>query len=216
MHAARCFDAAATGITLSDPQALIARSRIEKAGLSDICQVEVRDYRDVPGDARFDKIASIGMVEHVGLTNLPTFFRVAWRLLRPGGAFLLHGITESPASKAGGGPSFVDRYIFPDSALPGIGELLKAGEDCGFEVRDVESLREHYVLTLRLWKKRLEANREQAVRSATKGAYELWRLFMAGAAYRFRIGHYNLYQTLLVKPDNGASGLPITRTDWYA
>jgi hypothetical protein len=141
---------------------------------------------------------------------------VAWRLLRPGGAFLLHGITESPASKAGGGPSFVDRYIFPDSALPGIGELLQAGEDCGFEVRDVESLREHYVLTLRHWKKRLEANREQAVRSATKGAYELWRLFMAGAAYRFRIGHYNLYQTLLVKPDNGASGLPITRNDWYA
>jgi cyclopropane-fatty-acyl-phospholipid synthase len=218
MHAARRFDVSAVGITLSEPQARLARNRIEQAGLSHLCRVDVSDYRDLTGDEAFDTIASIGMVEHVGLANLPTFLRTAWRLLRPGGALLLHGIAESPESKArsGAGASFADRYVFPDSALPGLGDLLRVAEDCGFEVRDVESLREHYLLTLRHWRERLEANREQAIRSATTGAYELWRLFMAGSAYRFRIGHYNLYQTLLVKTDNGASRLPLTRDDWYA
>jgi cyclopropane-fatty-acyl-phospholipid synthase len=176
----------------------------------------VRDYREMPGEGTFDKIASIGMVEHVGIGNLPDYLRTVWRLLRPGGAFLLHGIAESPESKARRGPSFADRYIFPDSELPGIGMLLQSAEDCGFEVRDVESLREHYVLTLRRWRERLEANREPAVRAASQAAYELWRLFMAGSAHRFRIGHYNLYQTLLVKPDHGASHLPLTRKNWYA
>jgi len=216
IHAARHFGVDAIGITLSEPQALLARGRIQQARASESCQVEVRDYREMPVDARFDKIASVGMVEHVGLANLPEYLRTAWRLLRPGGAFLLHGIGESPASKARRGPSFADHYVFPDSELPEIGALLQAAEACGFEVRDVESLREHYVLTLRRWRERLEENREQAVRSASAGAYELWRLFMAGSAYRFRIGHYNLYQTLLVKPDRGASKLPLTRADWYA
>ena len=215
VHAARRFGVDAIGITLSEPQAHLARGRIQQARLSQTCQVEVRDYRDMPGDVQFDKIASIGMVEHVGLAKLPEYLRTAWRLLRPGGAFLLHGIGESLASKARRGPSFADRYVFPDSELPGIGVLLEAADACGFEVRDVESLREHYVLTLRRWRERLEANREQAVRAASATAYELWRLFMAGAAYRFRIGHYNLYQTLLIKPDDGASRLPLTRTDWY-
>ena len=215
VHAARHFGVDAVGITLSEPQALLARGRIQQARLSDTCQVEVRDYREAAGDGQFDKIASVGMVEHVGLANLPEYLGTAWRLIRPGGAFLLHGIGESPASKARRGPSFADRYVFPDSELPEIGALLQAAEDCGFEVRDVESLREHYVLTLRRWRERLEANRDQAIHSASAAAYELWRLFMAGAAYRFRIGHYNLYQTLLVKPDRGASRLPLTRADWY-
>ena len=216
VHAGRHFGVNAVGITLSEPQALLARGRIQQARLSDTCQVEVRDYREAAGDGQFDKIASVGMVEHVGLANLPEYLGTAWRLLRPGGAFLLHGIGESPASKARRGPSFADRYVFPDSELPEIGALLQAAEACGFEVRDVESLREHYVLTLRRWRERLEANRDQAIHSASAAAYELWRLFMAGAAYRFRIGHYNLYQTLLVKPDRGASRLPLTRADWYA
>jgi cyclopropane-fatty-acyl-phospholipid synthase len=215
IHAARKFAVNALGITLSEPQALLARARIQQAGLSATSQVEVRDYRDVEGEATFDKIASMGMVEHVGSGKLPEYLRTAWRLLRPGGAFLLLGIAESPASKARGGPSFADHYVFPDSELPGIGELLQAAETCGFEVRDVESLREHYVLTLRRWRERLEASRESAIRAANRGAYDLWRLFMAGSAYRFRIGDYNLYQTLLVKPDNGASKLPLTRDDWY-
>jgi cyclopropane-fatty-acyl-phospholipid synthase len=212
MHAARNYGVHARGITLSEPQALFARSRIDDAGLGDLCQIDVQDYRDMPDGARFDKIASIGMVEHVGVTNVRAFIQAAWQLLRPGGAFLLHGISESPASKA---PFFSDRYVFPDSDLPAIGALQQTAKGCGFEIRDVESLREHYVLTLRHWGERLKANRERAIRAAGRGAYEVWRLFMAGAAYRFRIGHYNLYQTLLIKPDDGESKLPLTRHDWY-
>jgi cyclopropane-fatty-acyl-phospholipid synthase len=106
--------------------------------------------------------------------------------------------------------------VFPDSELLQIGDLLRQAERCGFEIRDVESLREHYMLTLRRWRQRLEGNRDAAIRAAGSGAYELWRLFMAGSAYRFRIGHYNLYQALLVKPTGGPSGLPLTRADWYA
>lgn len=217
IHAARHFDVEATGITLSEPQVLLARERIALAGLGGVCRVDLRDYREMsPGDGLFDKIASVGMVEHVGIARLPEYFAAAWRLLRPGGAFLLHGIGETPASKARRGPSFADHYVFPDSELPGLGALTDAAEAAGFEVRDVENLREHYVLTLRSWRARLERNRATAVRAAGETAYELWRLFMAGSAYRFRIGHYLLYQTLLVKPDHGVSGLPLTRGDWYA
>lgn len=215
IHAARYFGAEAVGVTLSEPQGHLAQAKIHEADVGRLCRVDIRDYRDVPGEAQFDKVASIGMVEHVGVANLPLYLRAVWRLLRPGGAFLLHGIAESPASKARGGPFFGDRYIFPDSELPRVGEVLQAAEDCGFEVRDVESLREHYLLTLRHWRRRLEANHEATVRVAGRGAYDLWRVFLAGAAYRFRIGHYNLYQTLLVKPDGGASKLPLTRADWY-
>jgi cyclopropane-fatty-acyl-phospholipid synthase len=216
LHAARHFGVQTVGITLSEPQAELARSRIMAAGLGDACRVDVCDYRKMGGDGTFDAIASVGMVEHVGIARLPEYFAAAWRLLRPGGAFLLHGIGETPASKARRGPSFADHYVFPDSELPGLGSLSDAAEAAGFEVRDVENLREHYVLTLRQWRARLELNREAAVRAAGEGAYELWRLFMAGSAYRFRIGHYLLYQTLLVKPDDGASHLPLTREDWYA
>jgi len=216
LHAARHFGVQTVGITLSEPQAALARSRIMAAGVGDACCVEVCDYREMPGDTPFDKIASVGMVEHVGAARLPEYFAAAWRLLRPGGAFLLHGIGETPASKARRGPSFADHYVFPDSELPGLGTLSDAAEAAGFEVRDVENLREHYVLTLRRWRERLELNRAAAVRAAGESAYELWRLFMAGSAYRFRIGHYLLYQTLLVKPDDGASHLPLTRADWYA
>lgn len=216
IHAARYFGAEAVGVTLSEPQARLAQAKLHEADVDRQCRVDIRDYRDLPGEAQFDKIASIGMVEHVGLVNLPLYLRVAWRLLRPGGAFLLQGVAESPASKARGGPFFADRYIFPDSELPRVGEVLQAAEDCGFEVRDVESLREHYLLTLRQWRRRLEANRDAAVRAAGRGAYDLWRVFLAGSAYRFRIGHYNLYQTLLLKPEGGLSKLPPTRADWYA
>jgi len=215
IHAAKAFGANAVGITLSEPQALLARAKARGADISRSCRIDILDYRDFPRRDEFDKIASIGMVEHVGVANLPRYFEIVWQLLRPGGVFLLHGITETPQSKASAGPSFADRYVFPDSELPEIGELLRGAERSGFEIRDVENLREHYLLTLRCWRERLERNRATAVRAAGAAAYELWRLFMAGAAYRFRIGQYNLYQILLVKPAGGTTELPLTRADWY-
>jgi cyclopropane-fatty-acyl-phospholipid synthase len=216
IHAALLHGVDATGITLSRPQAELANERIRQAGVSDRCRVEFRDYRDVgePGD--FDKLVSVGMFEHVGESRLAEYFGRAFRLLRPGGVFLNHGIACNPAFPPVPGPSFADHYVFPDGELVPLGVTLRAAEANGFEVRDVESLREHYVLTLRHWVRRLEARREEACRAAGEKAYRLWRLYMAGAAHKFRTGRNNVYQALLVKPDRGASGLPLTRSDWYA
>jgi cyclopropane-fatty-acyl-phospholipid synthase len=206
----------AVGITLSRPQATLASERIREAGMTGRCRVEVCDYRDVDEPVVFDKLVSVGMFEHVGKSCLAEYFRRAFRLLCPGGLFLNHGIACNPAFPPVPGPSFSDHYVFPDGELIPISDTLSAAEANGFEVRDVESLREHYVLTLRHWVRRLEARREEACRAAGEMAYRLWRLYMAGAAYKFRTGRNNVYQVLLAKPDQGASGLPLTRAAWYA
>jgi cyclopropane-fatty-acyl-phospholipid synthase len=216
IHAALLHGVDATGITLSRPQAELANERIRQAGVSDRCRVEFRDYRDVGEPGAFDKLVSVGMFEHVGESRLAEYFGRAFRLLRPGGVFLNHGIACNPAFPPVPGPSFADHYVFPDGELVPLGVTLRTAEANGFEVRDVESLREHYVLTLRHWVRRLEARREEACRAAGEKAYRLWRLYMAGAAHKFRTGRNNVYQALLVKPDRGASGLPLTRSDWYA
>jgi cyclopropane-fatty-acyl-phospholipid synthase len=216
IHAALLHGVDATGITLSRPQAELANERIRQAGVSDRCRVEFRDYRDVGEPGAFDQLVSVGMFEHVGESRLAEYFGRAFRLLRPGGVFLNHGIACNPAFPPVPGPSFADHYVFPDGELVPLGVTLRAAEANGFEVRDVESLREHYVLTLRHWVRRLEARREEACRAAGEKAYRLWRLYMAGAAHKFRTGRNNVYQALLVKPDRGASGLPLTRSDWYA
>jgi cyclopropane-fatty-acyl-phospholipid synthase len=214
IHAAAHYGADAVGITLSVPQALVARQRIRDARLSDKCRVEVWDYRELEPGQQYDKIASIGMFEHVGAALLPEYFSRAWDLLRAGGVFLNHGIGYS-ATYRKRGPSFSDRYVFPDGELVPISTILRAAELSGFEVRDVESLREHYALTLRHWVRRLEARADQARSITDDVTYRTWRLYMAGAAHGFRTGRLNVYQTLLAKPLHGESGLPLTREDWY-
>lgn len=216
LHAALRYGVEAVGITLSRPQAELASERIRDAGLAGRCRVTVCDYRDIDEAEAFDKLVSVGMFEHVGESRLGEYFGRTFRLLRTGGVFLNHGIACSPAAPPVPGPSFTDHYVFPDGELIPIGTTLRAAEEKGFEVRDVESLREHYALTLLHWVRRLEARREEACRAAGEVAYRLWRLYMAGAAHRFRTGRNNVYQTLLVKPCRGASGLPLTRADWYA
>jgi cyclopropane-fatty-acyl-phospholipid synthase len=215
VHAAACYGVQAVGITLSVRQAEVARRRIRDAGLNDRCRVEVCDYRDLELDASFDKIVSVGMFEHVGEAQLPEYFSHVWRLLRPGGAFLNSGIADS-ATYVRHGPSFIDHYVFPDGELVPISRALRAAEKSGFEVRDAESMREHYALTLRHWVHRLEANSEQAKRLTDETTYRIWRLYMAASAHAFRTARLNLYQVLLVKPANGKSGLPLTRADWYS
>ncbi len=216
LHAATRWGVEALGITLSRPQAELANERIRAAGAADRCRVEVRDYRDVEGPETFDKLVSVGMFEHVGESRLAEYFGRAFRLLRPGGVFLNHGIACHPAFPPVPGPSFTDHYVFPDGELIPVNATLRAAETNGFEVRDVESLREHYVLTLLHWVRRLEARRKEACRAAGETAYRLWRLYMAGAAHKFRTGRNNVYQVLLVKSDRGKSGLPLSRADWYA
>jgi cyclopropane-fatty-acyl-phospholipid synthase len=227
MRAAERYGVDATGITLSEPQAALARERIAAAGLGERCRIEVRDYRDLPADARFDKIASVGMVEHVGLSRLPEYFGHAYRLLAPGGLFLNHGIVslgKRPAklSRALGRPlqrwgSFIERYVFPDGELVSPTEMLGPAERAGFEVRDAESLREHYARTLRHWVGRLEARRDEAIALVGEPTYRIWRIYMAGSAASFAAGRTGIVQWLLGKRDGGGTiHLPATRADLYA
>jgi cyclopropane-fatty-acyl-phospholipid synthase len=214
MHAARNYGVRALGITNSVQQAELAQERIRKAGLTDLCEVQILDYRALDKDRMFDKIASIGMFEHVGEALLPEYFQRAWDHLRPGGVFLNHGIASSVTTKRKG-PSFIDKYVFPDGDLVSLSTSLGIAEACGFEVRDVESLREHYELTLRHWVQRLQARAEECRKVAGESIYRVWRLYMSGSARAFAIDRVNVYQVLLSRPDHGLSGLPLTREDWF-
>ncbi len=218
--AAERHDVEAVGVTLSRPQAEWARARLEALGLSGRCRVEVMDYRDL-GNEAFDKVASVGMFEHVGARRLPEYFRQVHRLLRPGGVFLNHGIAAlEPRSpfwrrllrREG---AFLGRYIFPDGEIPPFLATARAAAEAGFELRDVESLREHYALTLRAWLAGLERRREEAVRAVGEGTWRAWRLYLAGSAHDFERAGIGVYQALYVKPQDGRSGLPLGREDWY-
>jgi len=213
MHAAQQYGVHALGITLSRPQVQLAQERIRQAGLQDRCRVEYQDYREVSGT--FDKLVSVGMFEHVGGKMLPLYFRKAYSLLRQGGVFLNHGIALSGWEKKPRGQEFSQRYVFPDGELKPIHVTLNAAERAGLEVRDVESLREHYVLTLKSWGRRLDARADEARRLTDETTYRIWRLYIGGSVNGFQSARGNIYQTLLVKPDRGVSGLPLTRLDWY-
>lgn len=222
VYAAEYYGADVTGITLSDPQAAYGRAWIEQAGMKSRARIEVVDYRDLQSFAPFDKVVSVGMFEHVGRDHLPEYFNAAYRALRPGGLFLNHGIARQKAElpkrwerallQRG---KFSQRYVFPDGELVQIGEALSIAEQAGFEVRDVESLREHYARTLRLWVRNLESKYSEAVRITDERTYRTWRLFMAAAARGFESERANIYQALLLKSLPGAVGLPMTRSDLY-
>ncbi len=214
LFAAERYGVEALGITLSEAQVELARERIEQAELGDRCRVELLDYRELDEPA-FDKAVSVGMFEHVGEELLAEYFARVASSLREGGVFLNHGIARAGSSAPRRGPSFLDRYVFPDGELAPIATTLAAAERAGFEVRDVESLREHYTLTLRHWLRRLEAHSREAIAAVGEPTYRVWRLYLAGSAYGFETGRVGVYQTLLVKPDRGKSGLPLTRADWY-
>jgi cyclopropane-fatty-acyl-phospholipid synthase len=220
-YAAERYGVTALGITVSPAQAELARERIAARGLQARCRIALADYRELR-EGPFDKIVSVGMIEHVGVSRLPTYFQQAFRLLRPGGAFLNHGISPAVPRDDGlrsrllreGG--FVQRYVFPDTELPFLHETVAAAVDAGLELRDVESLREHYALTLRHWLGRLERREAEAVRSVGTTAYRIWRLYLAGAAADFERAQNTVFQALYVRPDGGGSGVPLARDDWYA
>ena len=238
LHAASRHGVYAQGITISSQQAAVAAARIEKARLTRNCEVELLDYRKAPGRlSPFDKIASVGMFEHVGLKNLPLYFQTAHKLLKPGGVFLNHGIARSPQQGNRGtlfldrcvvpflrdvlmfrrsrNSSFIDKFVFPDGELVTISQAVRMAESAGFEVRDVENLREHYELTLRRWVEGLQRNADALLRLVGETTYRIWLLYMAGSAAAFQRGDIAVYQTLLSSPDHGHSGLPLTREDWY-
>jgi cyclopropane-fatty-acyl-phospholipid synthase len=228
MHASQHYGVEATGITLSTQQAALANERIAEAGLKDRCKVEIRDYRTLSPDDRYDKIASVGMVEHVGLSHLPVYFESVFRALRPGGLFLNHGIvslTEARPKSIGEeifrrfwkADAFIDTYVFPDGKLTATHDVVAAAERCGFEVRDMESLREHYAMTLRRWVRSLETKSREAIEIVGQRTFRVWRLYMAASAHAFTTGAINVIQTLLAKPDaTGHVDIPLTREDIYA
>jgi cyclopropane-fatty-acyl-phospholipid synthase len=189
----------AIGITLSRSQVEFANQRLAETGLADRARVEERDYREVDDNEGFDALVSVGMFEHVGAALLGTYFQKAIDLLHPRGVFLNHGIASNATIKPRRGPTFTQRYVFPDGELTPINVSLHAVEEVGFEVRDVESLREHYALTLRHWVRRLEEHHQQALQFVSEPTYRVWRLFMSASAHGFSSGTINVYQSLLVK-----------------
>src|SRR6266446_8333677 len=215
IYAAQHYGVEADGITLSPQQAKLARERIKEAGLENRCHVDICDYRELNKPQGYDKIVSVSMAEHIGKPLLPVYFKQAWKLLRPGGVFLNHGINVHSTAPTLG-RDFIHRYVAPDGELVSLVTTLQAAEAGGFEVRDVESLREHYALTLRHWVSRLEAHAGEARHYANEVTYRIWRLYMAASIHAFLTGRANIYQTLLAKPDHGNSRLPLTRSDWYA
>jgi len=213
MHAARHHGARVVGVTISEQQAGLARRRVQEAGLADLVEVRLQDYRDVVGE-RFDAVSSVGMFEHVGVERMGEYFQRVRQLLSPHGRFLNHAISSVGSSRL---PrrSFVYRYVFPDGELIDVGQIVLAMEDAGFEVRDVESLREHYARTLRAWVANLEAGWESAVELVGAPRARVWRLYMAGSVIGFEDGGNGLHQVLGVVPDrSGSSAMPATRDEW--
>ncbi|MEU3840944.1 cyclopropane-fatty-acyl-phospholipid synthase family protein [Streptomyces sp. NPDC028635] len=216
LHAAREHGVSVVGITLSQEQAAYARKRAADEGLTDRIEIRVQDYRDVR-DGPYDAISSIGMAEHVGAERYLEYARSLHALLRPGGRLLNHQIGRRPQRDEGAYDvdAFIDAYVFPDGELQPIGTTVTQLERAGFEVRDVESIREHYALTLRGWVANLEAQWDRAVRLTSPGRARVWRLYMAASAVSFERNRIGVNQVLAVKtPDSGASGMPLRARTW--
>ncbi|MFO1301085.1 MAG: cyclopropane-fatty-acyl-phospholipid synthase family protein [Burkholderiaceae bacterium] len=222
IHAAKHYGVKAVGVTLSTNQYELARERVRQAGLEDRVEIRLQDYRDVPGDASFDRISSIGMFEHVGLKNLRGYFDTVYRLLRPGGIALNHGITSSDADNRSvglGAGDFIDKYVFPDGELPHVSLAIRELSAAGLELADAESLRRHYAKTLWFWSDGFERNVARLTALAGEKRARIWRVYLAGCAHAFAHGWINLYQLLVIRPRLGAGGaqspLPLSREYMY-
>ncbi len=216
LHAAKHYGVQVEGVTLSKRQFEWVERRIQEENLGRCAMVHLMDYRDLSARECYDKIASVGMVEHVGTSHLSQYFETVASLLKPGGLFLNHGIGIGPHPRKNEREGFIQECVFPDSDLQPISQMLAAAEQAHFDVRDVESLREHYAKTLRHWIGRLETRHEEAVTEVGEEAYRIWRLYMAGSAHGFQRGHLSIYQTLLAKTDfYGTANVPSTRKVWY-
>lgn len=213
-HAAREYGVTAVGVTLSLEQATWAQGAIARDGLGASAEVRYADYRDLT-DTDFDTVSSIGLTEHIGVRNYPTYFGFVKGKLKPGGRFLNHCITR-PDNRATDTGAFIDRYVFPDGELSGCGRITAEIQDAGLEVRHVENLREHYALTLKAWCGNLVANWDGCVDEVGIGTARVWGIYMAGSRLGFERNEIQLHQVLAVRPDEtGAAHLPL-RPTWLS
>ncbi|MBT3153253.1 class I SAM-dependent methyltransferase [Streptomyces sp. CHD11] len=216
IHAARDHGVSVVGITLSQEQAAYARKRIAEEGLTDRIEIRVQDYRDV-ADGPYDAISSIGMAEHVGSERYLEYAGALYRLLEPGGRLLNHQIARRPQRDETSYriDDFIDAYVFPDGELAPVGTTVSLLERSGFEVRDVQPIREHYALTLRRWVANLESDWTRAVSLTSPGRARVWLLYMAASALAFERNRLGVNQVLAVRtPGSGASGLPLRPRTW--
>ena len=219
-HAAQHHGMRAHGVTLSQAQFDFATAKVKRLGLEDRVTVELRDFRSLKG-MEFDKIASIGMFEHVGLDNRDGYFSHIRSLLRPRGIYLHHAIarpmkrTEREFRRKRPEFAALVNYIFPGGELDHIGGTTDAMERNGFEVHDTEGWREHYGRTCRLWTENLYANRAAAEAEVGAAKTRIWLIYLAGCALAFERGSVNIFQTVATRKARGASGLPSTREDLY-
>jgi cyclopropane-fatty-acyl-phospholipid synthase len=219
-HAAERYGVEATGITLSKNQFDHVRAGIIARGLAGRVNVEFRDYRELPDSVQYDKIASVGMFEHVGVARFPVYFGKIWRILKPGGFVLNHGITHNPLgtrSLGSGLGDFVEDYVFPGGELTHVAQVIESIAGQGLEVVDAEALREHYAKTLWQWCERLEANADAARAEVGEEKYRVWRIYLAGSAHAFDRGWLSLWQILAGKPfPDGTLPHPLTREFMYS
>ncbi|WP_189532413.1 SAM-dependent methyltransferase [Streptomyces roseolilacinus] len=216
LHAARHHGAAVVGVTLSSEQAAYARKRVADEGLTGRVEIRVQDYRDVH-DGPYDAISSVGMAEHVGAVRYREYADVLHGLLKPGGRLLDHRIARrpEPREEAYRIDPFIDACVFPDGEPAPIGRTTAALEEAGFEVRDVEAIREHHALTPRRWVANLEERRDEAVRLISPGRARVWRLYTAASALAFERNRIGVDQVLAVRtPEGGASGMPLRSRIW--
>ncbi len=211
LHAAQRYGAHVVGITLSAEQAEHARRRVTAAGLDDLIDIRVQDYRRVT-DGPFDAVSSIGMAEHVGREGLPGYARTLYGLVRPGGRLLNHAISWTAGENPRDDDTFIARYVFPDGDLVPPAVTVGALGDAGFELLDVEALRRHYALTLRAWVERLEKQWDTAVSLTSEGRARVWRLYMAASALSFEAGKLGIEQVLVQRP--GGEPAPLRLREW--
>jgi cyclopropane-fatty-acyl-phospholipid synthase len=217
LWAARHYGVRAHGVTLSRAQAEWAAARIAEEGLGDRCRVEHRDFHDLPADARYDKIAAVGVIEHVGIGNYPAFFGRVREMLNDGGLYLNHGITHEFHWRRTSQTDFLYRHVFPNADIAGLTETLTEMERARWEVLDVEGLRLHYARTCRQWVERLQARAPEARALVGERIYRTWLLYLTCSTVSFESGALGLYQVLLHKHGDPTSGaVPRTREDLYS
>jgi cyclopropane-fatty-acyl-phospholipid synthase len=217
LHAAAAYGVHAVGVTISPEQAGFARRQVTEAGLDDRVEIRLQDYRAAT-DGPYDAIASVGMAEHVGRAQFPGYAAALHALLTPGGRLLNQAIAGGPdtGARPGDARSFVDRYVFPDGELQPLADHVGFLERAGFEVRDVEGLRQHYALTSRAWVANLEAHWEEAVRVVSPARARVWRLYLAGAALAFEQGRVGVNQIVATRATDEADtgSWPLRRPAW--